>query len=87
MESIDIVEALGVISVVASLVGSYLNAKQNWQGFVVWTASNVCWVIYDLYKACYSQAFLFFVYILMNLYGIYCWKFKKTDGKEEGKQE
>lgn len=65
------------IFVAISLTGNILIIKKNSYGFVMWTVSNIAWVYYDFYKEAYSQSFLFVIYTILALYGIYEWKIKK----------
>jgi len=74
--SCSTMELLGWGTACVSLTGAFLNARRKWYSFFVWMVANVSWIIYDVYNGCYAQAALFFAYLSMNMYGIYCWKFK-----------
>jgi nicotinamide riboside transporter PnuC len=41
--------------------------------------ANISWIIYDVYNGCYAQATLFCAYLAMNVYGLYCWKFRTSE--------
>ena len=69
-------ELLGWVTACISLTGAFLNARQKWYSFVVWMIANVSWIVYDVFNGCYAQAALFCAYLAMNIYGLYCWKFK-----------
>ena len=69
-------ELLGWATACISLTGAFLNARQKWYSFVVWMVANVSWIMYDIFNGCYAQAALFCAYLAMNVYGLYCWKFK-----------
>jgi len=62
--------------VAASLIGNACINKQNIAGHWVWLFANAGWVYYDLLIGVHSQAALFGVYMLMNLWGIFEWKYK-----------
>lgn len=78
LQSCSFIEILGSITACISLTGAFLNANRKWYSFLVWMTANISWIIYDIYKEAYSQAGLFSAYLLMNIYGLYCWKFKKN---------
>jgi nicotinamide riboside transporter PnuC len=67
-----------VIITILSLIGVILNIKKNKICFIVWSFTNLSWFIIDLYKQIYMQAFLFLVYFILALYGIYEWS-KRND--------
>ena len=77
LSSATALDLLGWCTACVSLTGAFLNARRKWYSFLVWMAANISWVIYDIYKGCYPQAALFTAYLSMNIYGLYCWKFKK----------
>ncbi len=76
--SCSTIEFLGWCTACISLTGAFLNARQKWYSFLVWMIANISWIIYDVYNGCYAQAALFCAYLAMNVYGLYCWKFKST---------
>lgn len=61
-----------------SISGSILNSRQNRWGFVVWGIANMCWIGVDLSRDIYAQAFLYTVFIGLNIYGWINW----TNSKE-----
>ncbi|MDR1560913.1 MAG: nicotinamide mononucleotide transporter family protein [Holosporaceae bacterium] len=67
------------VAACVSLTGAFFNARRKWYSFVIWALANVFWVIYDLSVGAYFQAALFGCYLSMNVYGLYCWKFKKIE--------
>ena len=86
--SCSTIELLGWATACVSLTGAFLNARQKWYSFLVWMMANVSWIIYDVYNGCYAQAALFTAYLSMNVYGLYCWKFKKpAEDTEESIEE
>ena len=80
--SCSTMELLGWATACISLTGAFLNARQKWCSFLVWMIANISWIIYDLYNGCYAQAALFFAYLAMNIYGLYCWKFKTKESNK-----
>lgn len=87
-DSCSKIELLGWGTACISLTGAFFNARQKWYSFLVWMVANVFWIIYDLYNGCYAQAALFTAYLSMNVYGLYCWKFRNPAvGIEEKAKE
>jgi hypothetical protein len=56
-----------------SIMGVLLNIKKNKWGFVCWIISNAAWVVIDYRAGLHSQAFLFFIYFLLAIWGILAW--------------
>jgi len=61
------------LGVVLSLSGNYLVIRKSVWGWVVWGLADVVWLIYNLYKGLHAQAFLFTVYTIICIYGVYKW--------------
>lgn len=80
--NVSAIELLGWGTACISLTGAFLNARRKWYSFIVWMIANISWIMYDLYNGCYAQATLFAAYLAMNVYGLYCWKFKNTETNE-----
>lgn len=66
-------EMFSWLMVAMSLIGNVFVIKKNVLGQWIWAVSNVGWVAYDISIGAYSQAFLFFVYLLLCIWGIYSW--------------
>jgi nicotinamide riboside transporter PnuC len=66
-----------IVITVFSLIGTFLNIKKKNVCFIIWIFTNFSWFLIDIYKEIYPQAFLFFVYFLLAIYGIYEWRKKK----------
>lgn len=66
---------------IASLTGVYLNVRRRWEGFAIWTVTNLSWAIIDASHGIWSQAALQSVYCGFAVYGIWSWKIRKTDAK------
>ncbi len=60
-----------------SITGVVLNIKKNKWCFVIWSVTNFCWMVIDFYKGIYAQAFLFLIYFILALYGLYEWSKEK----------
>jgi len=58
----------------ASIGGTVANIYKCRWAFGVWLVTNSTWVIYDYSKGMYSQAFLFAVYVLLAVWGLYQWR-------------
>jgi len=69
------------IVTILSLTGVVLNIYKRKECFAVWAVTNVAWMIYDVRLGAYPQAFMFFVYLLLSLWGLYRWSFAR--GEEE----
>jgi len=69
-----------------AIAGTYLNAKQNRIGFVIWAVTNAVFVIYNIFLGSYAQALLFSVYFGLAIFGWFSWgrqKNKQLEQKEE----
>ena len=66
--------ALTIPLTLASLAGVILNIKKNRACFWVWLITNFTWAVIDLWMGIYLQAFLFFVYFLLAIWGLLEWK-------------
>jgi nicotinamide riboside transporter PnuC len=60
-----------------TIFGTYLNAKQNQYGFIVWGICNMLWLGVDFTRGIYAQAALYVVFIGFNIYGWIQWKKKE----------
>ena len=70
------IETLMWIVTIASVIGTWLNAKRNTLCFPIWIGTNVCWIAYAIHKASSAQAALFFVYSAIAVYGWWNWTHK-----------
>ena len=61
-----------------ALVGTVLNARKAWQGFIFWFVSNAWWCVHSFRIGEYALAALFGVYWLLSIYGVYCWLKKES---------
>ncbi len=67
-------EKLTWILVGMGIIGVILNNHKNPKCFYLWGISNAAWCIVDWAHGLHSQAFLFFVYFLLSLHGLWKWK-------------
>jgi len=76
------IEILMWIVTLASVLGTWLNARRNTLCFPIWIATNICWIAYAVHKASSAQAALFFVYSGLAAYGWWNWSRKPQDAAE-----
>ena len=69
----EVLTIIGWVLTGISLIGVILNAYKRIEGFYLMLPSSIGWVIYNYYLDLYSQALLFFVYIFLNILGLYQW--------------
>ena len=62
------------IIAIFALYGTFLNIKKDCKCFIIWTATNGFWAVYDISKGMYAQGALFTVYFILAIYGLYEWK-------------
>ena len=63
---------------VGSLVAQYLLVKKYIENWIIWIIVDIVAVNVYIYKGLYPTAFLFGVYILLCIYGLYQWRKKTT---------
>jgi len=66
----------------ASLVGTVANVYQRRWCFLVWIATNGCWIAYDVYKTAYPQAALMSTYLALSVLGWFKWAPAPLDGDQ-----
>lgn len=58
---------------IASIIGTVANIyKKSWC-FVIWVFTNGIWCVIDYRTGLYAQAFLFGIYFLLAVWGLYQW--------------
>jgi len=62
------------IVAILSIIGVILNIYKNKWCFILWAITNFFWVVIDYQQGLYAQAFLFTVYFVLALWGLYRWK-------------
>lgn len=63
----------GILSIL-SLAGTVLITKQDRRGFALWIVANTGWVVVDYQAGVYAQSLLFFVYLILAVWGWVRWK-------------
>ena len=72
-----IIDYIGWVITAVAIVGTIGNVyKKNWC-FILWIVSNLYWMFIDITYGLYSQAFLFFVYFALSIFGLYKWTTKR----------
>ena len=61
-----------------SILGLLLMTKKKWQAFIPWITSAPLWIYLGIATQTYGTSVLFTVYQILNIYGLYEWKFKKV---------
>lgn len=56
-----------------SILGTLYNLQKRAAGWVIWTISNVGWIISFSMKGLPAEATLFSVYLILSIYGIFKW--------------
>ena len=69
---------LSILSMVLSLTGNVLVNYKKRMGFVIWTISNITWIVVNLLgETNWPQIFMFVVYAGLNTQGFVLWGGKK----------
>lgn len=79
----ELVEILTYVMMVIALVGSYLNAKQRREGFLLWMITNGFWIIHNLAVSEIAQAILYAANMVIAIMGFINWKKDKIGSIEE----
>ena len=56
-----------------SILGTVYNLQKRVAGWVIWTISNIGWIVSFSLKGMMAEAFLFSVYLVLSVYGIFKW--------------
>lgn len=56
-----------------ALAGTILNIKKQKYGFAFWIVSNGYWCIHNILIQEYAQAFLYFIFFLLAIWGLISW--------------
>lgn len=58
---------------IASIIGTIANIyKKSWC-FIIWLFTNFTWMVVDLKAGLYAQAFLFAIYFMLAVWGLWQW--------------
>ena len=75
----ELVEILTYVMMVIALFGSYLNAKQRREGYLLWMLTNGFWIIHNLAVSEFAQAILYLANMVISIMGFVNWK-KSNNG-------
>jgi nicotinamide riboside transporter PnuC len=67
-----------------SILGTVFNLQKHVAGWVIWTIANLGWIIIFFQKRMMAEAFLFSVYLVLSVYGIFKWWPRTQKEKECG---
>lgn len=56
-----------------SILGTLYNLQKRVAGWVIWTISNIGWIVSFSLKGMLAEATLFSVYLILSVYGIFKW--------------
>ncbi len=56
-----------------SILGTWFNIQKKVAGWIVWTISNIGWIVSFSLKGMIAEATLFSVYLVLSIYGVYKW--------------
>lgn len=60
--------------VILSMIGTVLNLKKDWRGFIFWAVANTG-LVYNNYRiGQYEQAFMFAIYLVLAVWGLFDWR-------------
>jgi nicotinamide riboside transporter PnuC len=57
-----------------TVFGYELVVRKRWQGYVVWTFTNIFWIGINLYTASYAEAAMFGVFCFYTARGLLRWR-------------
>ncbi|HIJ91300.1 MAG TPA: hypothetical protein HPP95_10665 [Deltaproteobacteria bacterium] len=56
-----------------SILGTIYNLQKRVAGWVIWSIANLGWIAAFSHKGMMAEAFLFSVYLVLSVYGIFKW--------------
>ena len=59
--------------VTLSLAGNVLVIYKFKEGFLLWTVTNIGWIVVNYKAKIYPEAFMFFVYLILSVQGWLVW--------------
>jgi nicotinamide mononucleotide transporter len=72
-----------ITGAIFSFIYLILEIKRKWLFWVVGIISSSFYIYIFYHSGLYAEMGLNFYYIIMSVYGLYCWKFASKSGKEE----
>ena len=76
MISLTMTNFLLLIFIITALIGNWFIIKKNPIGYYYWILSNLGLIIHNLTIKQYLQAFLFFIFLVLAIYGLFTWREK-----------
>jgi nicotinamide mononucleotide transporter PnuC len=73
------IEVMNSLATISGLIGALLNARKKKAGFIFWIISNLWMIVLNFHLKYYSLCFLFIIYTVLAIYGLYYWKTDKND--------
>lgn len=74
---------LSIIALIFSLVGNILVNFKKKLGFIIWTVSNVFWIVVNFIGDMnYPQVIMYLVYVGLNVQGYVNWSRSKINKKQ-----
>ncbi len=71
--------AISTLALILSLVGNIYVNYQKRIGFVIWTLSNVVWIIVNFMSVLnIPQVIMYLVYMTLNIHGFIMWSKKES---------
>lgn len=67
-------EIIQWLAVFLSLCGNFFINKKNIVGYYLWLITDIVFFIFAVYNKNYPQIFLFLIYTLFCIHGIYKWR-------------
>jgi nicotinamide riboside transporter PnuC len=68
-----------------SILGAYLNSRQDVRGFYLWLPANLTWGVVAIMNGLPAQAVLWFYYAGVCVYGISMWERKEVSDESKSK--
>jgi len=78
-------EILNWIMSAIALTGTILNSRRNKFGFFCWIVSNLWMAVTSICAGLIPQGTLFFVYLILAIYGIIKWSLMEKEEKPKFK--
>lgn len=67
-------ELFGWILSIIAIIGTWLTIKKDYRGFILYSISNMGWILFGIVNEVYSQVFLFTCFLFSSIYGWWEWK-------------
>lgn len=72
-------EIISWVFALLALTGTILNSRRNKFGFFCWIASNLWMAVTSICAGLIPQGILFFIYLILAIYGIIKWSLIEQD--------